>query len=148
MPTAGCVDGAAVLFQGVDAQLQRHGYIARGGQAIDATLVPAPRQHLDRQEREALAEGSEAERRQKDLDPTHTNKHGKSYFGYKLSVSVDLKHGFIRRICAGTANEHDGHHFDEVLDMHNTGRAVHTDRAYPSRQKRQMLKALGFVDAM
>ena len=28
--------------------VQRHGYIARGGQAIDATLVPAPRQHLDR----------------------------------------------------------------------------------------------------
>ncbi|SDP94173.1 Transposase domain, partial [Paracidovorax cattleyae] len=48
------VDGATALFQGVDAQLQRHGYIARGGQAIDATLVPAPRQRLDRQEREAL----------------------------------------------------------------------------------------------
>ena len=31
--------------------------MARGGQAIDATLVPAPRQRLDRQEREALAEG-------------------------------------------------------------------------------------------
>ena len=97
------VDGATVLFQGVDAQLHRHGYMARGGQAIDATLVPAPRQRLDRQEREALAEGrtpdwSEAERRQKDVDATHTKKHGKSYFGYKLSVSVDLKHGFIRRI--------------------------------------------------
>ncbi|CAM3471882.1 DDE family transposase [Paracidovorax anthurii] len=82
------------------------------------------------------------------MDATHTKKHGKSYFGYKLSVSVDLKHSFIRRICTGTASEHDGHHFDEVLDMHNTGRAVHTDRAYPSRQRRQMLKALGFVDAM
>ncbi len=37
------VDGATVLFQGVDAQLHRHGYMARGGQAVDATLVPAPR---------------------------------------------------------------------------------------------------------
>lgn len=147
------VDGATALLQGVDAQLQRHGYIARGGQAIDATLVPAPRQHLGRQEREALAEGrtpewSEAERRQKDLDATHTKKHGRSYFGYKLSVSVDLKHGFIRRLATGTASEHDGHHFDEVLDLHNTGRAVHTDKAYPSRQRQQMLKVLGFVDAM
>lgn len=147
------VDGATVLFQGVDAQLHRHGYMARGGQAIDATLVPAPRQRLDRQEREALAEGrtpdwSEAERRQRDVDATHTKKHGKSYFGYKLSVSVDLKHGFIRRIATGTASEHDGHHFDEVLDMHNTGRSVHTDKAYASRQRRQMLQVLGFVDAM
>ncbi|CAM3549118.1 Transposase [Paracidovorax anthurii] len=32
--------------------------------------------------------------------------------------------------------------------MHNTGRAVHTDRAYPSRQRRQMRKVLGFVDSM
>lgn len=32
--------------------------------------------------------------------------------------------------------------------MHNTGRAVHADKAYPSRQRRQMLKVLGFVDAM
>ncbi|WP_225976188.1 IS5 family transposase, partial [Paracidovorax avenae] len=147
------VDGATALFQGVDAQLHRHGYIARGGQAIDATLVPAPRQRLDRQEREALAEGrtpdwSEAERRQKDVDATHTKKHGKSYFGYKLSVSMDLKHGFIRRICTGTASEHDGHHFDEVLDLHNTGRCVHTDKAYASRQRQQLLKVLGLVDAM
>lgn len=36
------VDGATVLLHGVDAQLHRHGFIARGGQAIDATLVPAP----------------------------------------------------------------------------------------------------------
>ena len=145
--------GAKVLFDGVTTQLLKHGYVARGGQIIDATLVPAPRQRLDRQEREALAEGrtpawSEAERRQKDVDATHTKKHGKSYFGYKLSVSVDLKHGFIRRIATGTASEHDGHHFDEVLDMHNTGRSVHTDKAYASRQRRQMLQVLGFVDAM
>ena len=55
---------------------------------------------------------------------------------------------FIRRIATGTACEHDGHHFDEVLDMHNTGRSVHTDKAYASRQRRQMLQVLGFVDAM
>lgn len=36
------VDGATALFQGVDMQLERHGYMARGGQAIDATLVAAP----------------------------------------------------------------------------------------------------------
>ncbi len=41
-----------------------------------------------------------------------------------------------------------GHHFDEVLDLHNTGRAVHADKAYPSRERHQMLQVLGFVDAM
>ena len=32
--------------------------------------------------------------------------------------------------------------------MHNTGRSVHTDKAYASRQRRQMLQVLGLVDAM
>lgn len=40
--------GAHVLFDGVSAQLLKQGYIARGGQIIDATLVPAPKQHSKR----------------------------------------------------------------------------------------------------
>lgn len=35
-------DGAAALFQALDGQLLRHGYLVRCGQIIDATLVPAP----------------------------------------------------------------------------------------------------------
>ncbi len=115
--------------------------------------MPALRQRLDRQEHQALAddrtpEWSDAKHRQKDVNATHTKKHGTSGFGYKPSVSVDIKHGFIRRIAAGTASEHDGHRFDEVPDLHDTGRAVHTDKAYPSRQRQQMPQVLGFVDAM
>ncbi len=44
------VDGAAALLQCVDAQLQRLGYIARGGQPSNATLVSAPRQHVGKEE--------------------------------------------------------------------------------------------------
>ena len=147
------VDGAMALFEGAELQLHRHGYIARGGQAIDATLVPAPKQHISRQERAKLQEGrspnwSEAKSRQKDTDATFTKKHGKSYFGYKLSVSVDDKHGFIRGVATGTASEHDGHHFDDVLDMSNTGKEVYADKAYASAQRQEMLQALGFKDGI
>ena len=147
------VDGATALLQGVDEQLHRHGYIARGGQAIDATLVPAPRQRMNKGEREQIDKGqrpdwSDAKSRQKDTDATHTKKHGKSYFGYKLSVSVDHKHGFIRGVATSTASEHDGHHFDEVLDLRNTGKEVNADKAYLSAQRRAMLKALGFKDGI
>lgn len=139
------VDGATALFQGVDAQLQRHGYIARRAQAIDATLVPAPRQQIGKEDKERLAQGklpdwNEAKRRQKDLDATHTKKHGKSHFGYKLSVSVAVKHRFIRKIATGTASGHDGHHFDEVLDEDNTGRDAYADKAYPSKRDRKCLR--------
>lgn len=98
------VDGVAALFQAVDAQLLRHGYIARSGQIIDATLVSAPIQHLTKADREQLDQGrapehwSAAKRRQKDLDASHTKKHGERYHGYKLSISVDAKHKVIRKI--------------------------------------------------
>ena len=108
-------------------------------------------ERIGKDDREKLEEGlqpewSDAKRRQKDTDATHTKKHGKSYFGYKLSVSVDHKHGFIRGVATGTASEHDGHHFDEVLDQRNTGKEVNADKAYPSAQRKEMLAALGLKD--
>ncbi len=144
------IDGAALLFQGVDMQLHRHGFMARGGQAIDATIVPAPKQHFSKQDKEQLEQGqvpsdwSEAKRRQKDLDATHTKKHGKSYHGYKISTSVDIKHKFIRTIHTSTASEHDSVHFESVLDEYNTGKDVYADKAYPSKERLAMLKALGY----
>ena len=144
------VDGATAIFQGVELQLQRHGYIARGGQAIDATLVSAPIQHLSKEDKAQLEQGqvpqdwSPAKRRQKDLDATHTKKHGKRHHGYKLSISADIKHKFIRKIFTGTASEHDSTHFDEVLDEHNTSSDIYADRGYPSAQRSEMLKALGY----
>jgi IS5 family transposase len=38
------------VFDAVNRQLARHGYIARGGQMIDASIVQAPRQSLSKKE--------------------------------------------------------------------------------------------------
>ncbi len=35
-----------------------------------------------------------------------------------------------------------------VLDLRNTGKEVNADKAYPSAQRRAMLKALGFQDGI
>ncbi|QER43325.1 transposase, IS5 family [Acidithiobacillus caldus] len=65
---------------------------------MDATLVPAPKQHFTRVEKEVLEQDAmpagwkPAKRRQKDVDASWTKKHGKSYHGYKFTVSVDRKH--------------------------------------------------------
>ena len=112
--------------------------MARCGQIIDATLVSAPIQHFTKADKEQLGQGtipsdwSEAKRRQKDMDATHTKKHGKGYHGYKLSISVDVRNKFIRKITTGTASEHDSTHFDDVLHEHNTSADVYADRGYPS----------------
>lgn len=84
------VAGAEALLAAVEQQILQHGYVARGGQIIDATLVPAPKQHFSRDDKEQIkknampADWSPAKRRQKDLDATWTKKHGKSTYGFKL----------------------------------------------------------------
>ncbi len=87
--------GADALFDAVQRQLQQHGFIAHGGQIIDATLVEAPRQHFRKAEEATLDQGetpvewTDAQRRQKDTEASWTKKHGKSHHGYKLSISAD-----------------------------------------------------------
>ncbi len=141
---------ARALFDGVTAQLLNNGFIARGGKIIDATLVPAPKQHNSRGEKELLDQGAlpadwkPAKRHQKDIDATWRKKHGKSYFGYKLSINVDKKHESIRKIETDTASTHDSQHFDKFLDTHNTSRDVYADWGYPSEQREAWLKAHGF----
>ncbi|SCC93173.1 transposase (fragment) [Thiomonas sp. X19] len=77
----------------VNRQLDRHGYIARGGQMIDVSIVPVPKRTLNKDEKAIVqqdvmpAEWSPAKRRQKDVQARWTKKHGKSYFGYKLCSS-------------------------------------------------------------
>jgi len=62
------------VFDAVNRQLAKHGYIARGGQMIDASIVHAPKQLLSRDEKAIVDEGAmpahwkPAQRRQKDLD--------------------------------------------------------------------------------
>ncbi len=143
-------DGAKALFDGMNAQLLGKGFIARGGQIIDATLVPAPRRHMTKEEKELIgqdatpADWSPAKRRQKDTDATWTKKHGKSHFGFKLSVNVDKKYKVIRKIETSTASTHDSQHFDAVLDKANTSRDVYADRGYPSEAREMKLKVSGF----
>lgn len=48
---AGVVD---TLFKQVDGYLARQGYIARGGQILDASIVAVPRNHNTREENKAI----------------------------------------------------------------------------------------------
>src|SRR5471032_1075536 len=44
------------VFETVNRQLARHGYIARGGQMIDASIVQAPKQSLNKEEKSLVVE--------------------------------------------------------------------------------------------
>ena len=122
------------MFDAVNRQLVRHGYIARGSQTIDASIVEAPRQSLSKGEKAIVSESAmpadwmPAKRRQKDMDARWTKKHGKSYFGYKVSTNADKRYKLVRKIKVSTASEHDTLHFEDVLDPANTNRDILADK--------------------
>lgn len=132
---------AQAIFEGVQQQLDAHGYLARCGQIVDATIVPAPRQHFTREEKALMEQDAmpvdwtPAKRCQKDLDARLTKKHGQSHHGYRLTVNVDVRHKFIRKIQTSTASEHDSRHLESVLDRANTSADVYAENRRDSAIK-------------
>ena len=71
------------LFDRFDRHLEAQGYLARGGQMVDASIVPVPKQRNTREENEAVKRGETpadwekkpAKNQQKDKDARWTKKH-------------------------------------------------------------------------
>jgi len=140
------------LFDRFDQHLGAQGYIARGGQIVDASIVAVPRQRNTREENEAIKRGQTpedwekkpAKNRQKDKDARWTKKHGKSFYGYKNHVNADAKHKLIRRYEVSDAAVHDSQKLDGLLNRGNTSQDVFADSAYRSAEIEATLKARGF----
>ncbi len=136
------------LFKQFDTYLADHGLQARGGQLLDASLVPVPTQRNTREENAAVKAGAcpaeweahPAKRRQKDTDARWTKKHGGSHFGYKNHVNVDKQHKLIRRYTVTDAAVHDSQVFEDVLQSKKAGRDVWADAAYRSEEIEGQLK--------
>jgi transposase, IS5 family len=147
---AGKVEDLFTLF---DGHLARQGYIARGGQILDASIVPVPRNHNTRDENAAIKadeepegwENKPAKRSQKDTDARWTKKHGKSHYGYKNHINVDRKHKLIRRYHVTDAAVHDSQAVDKLLMRGNTASGVWADAAYRSAEIEKTLKARGLT---
>src|ERR1700681_2210388 len=140
------------LFDRFDQHLAAKGYMARGGQIIDASIVLVPTQRNSRDENAELQAGrtpagwkqKPAKVRQKDRDARWTKKHGRSFFGYKNHVNADAKHKLIRRYEVTDAAVHDSQAFDALLSNDNTSTDVFADSAYRSAETEARLKARGF----
>jgi IS5 family transposase len=162
---AGAVERLFALF---DATLRAAGFLAMGGQIVDATIVAAPKQRNTEAERAAIKAGGMAEGgaekpaklRQKDRDARWTVKFSKARpredgapqvdlavpaFGYKNHVAIDRRHGLIRGWTASHAAAHDGARLAELLDGDNTASDVWADTAYRSAKNEAMVEARGLV---
>jgi transposase, IS5 family len=130
------------LFQQFDRALAQHGLQARGGQVIDASLVPVPTQRHTRGENAAIQggdcpaewEAQPAKRRQKDTQARWTVKHGVNHYGYTNHVNVDRQHKLIRRDTVTDAAVHASQVLEDVLLAKAAGREVWADAAYRSRK--------------
>jgi len=158
-----------LLFHKLDQAISDAGYLAMGGQIIDATLVAAPRQRNSDGEKEAIKAGQVPEEwknkpaklRQKDRDARWTVKFSKAkpkedgtpqidiaipVFGYKSHISIDRQHGIIRRCIVTDAAAADGARLREgLIDPNNTASAVWADTAYRSQANEDFLLAHGKV---
>ena len=155
------------LFDLFDQQLRAKGYLAMGGQIVDASLVSAPRQRNTRAEKEAIKAGRTARQiwpeqphkaAQKDTDARWTVKISKPkdqkvarsapelvipMFGYKSHVAIDRRFGFIRTFSVTDAATHEGRLLRDLVNTNNTASDVWADTAYRSKGNEAWLAARG-----
>jgi IS5 family transposase len=139
------------LFDAFDGYLKRRGYLAMGGQIIDASIVPVPKQRNSRDDNARIKRGETpeawkdrpAKRSQKDTDARWTKKHGKNHYGYKNHVNVDRRHKLVRRYQVTDAAVHDSQVVEEILDLDNTASDVWADSAYRSAEIEANLEEKG-----
>jgi IS5 family transposase len=138
------------LFEKFDVYLHESGFLAQKGQIIDASIVEVPRQRNTREENQRIKQGGlpedwdEAKKRQKDTDASWVKKNGKTHYGYKNHICVDIKHKLIRDYDVTDAAVHDSQVFDQLLDESNSSRDVFADSAYRSEESVERLKCRGF----
>jgi IS5 family transposase len=154
------------LMQAFEQQLRERGYLAMGGQIVDATLVPAPKQRNTDEEKAAVTAGKSARQiwpgkpdkaHQKDVDARWTVKVGGKVryrpdgtplpqiatpvFGYKSHISIDRCFGFIRKGKVTSAAQSDGRELRHIIDPNNTASDVWADSAYRSARNEALLKS-------
>jgi len=140
-----------VLFKDFDGYLKAQGYLAMGGQIIDASIVSVPTQHNSRDENMTIKSGKTpegwagdpAKRSQKDKDARWTQKHGQSHYGYKNHINVDRRHKLVRCYKVTDASVHDSQVVEDILNADNTASSVWADSAYRSAEIETMLKEKG-----
>ena len=69
-----------------------------------------------------------------------TKKNGKSHYGYKNHINVDVAYGFIRQHHVTDAAVHDSQELETVLDPDNADDEVWADSAYRSEENERKLE--------
>ena len=155
-----------VLFRSYEQALTRAGFLAMGGQIVDATIVAARKQRNTEGEKAEIRAGQipqvwrekPAKLAQKDRDARWTVKFSKAKpaedgskrvdiavpaFGYKNHIAIDRQRGLIRTWTATDAARHDGAQLPILVSKANTASDVWADTAYRSKVNEKHLADYG-----
>jgi len=109
-----------LVWDELQRQLDEKGLQVRKGVVQDASFITSDPGHAGADK----PRGGEAETR-RSKDGSWSVKGGKSYFGYKLHMKMDLDNGLIRCLEASTASVHDSR-----VDLSLPGEVVYRDKGY------------------
>ena len=140
------------LFDRFHQALEALGVQLKSGQILDATLVPAPIQHINREENNLVKAGAlpldwqskPAMRSQRDAEARWTKKNNESHFGYKNHINIDRQSKLIRKAVITPANCADIDVQEDLLcDPEKAGADVHKDAGYVSTPKDEAMRKKG-----
>lgn len=114
-----------LLFNIFKKQLQRKNLILEKVVLIDATLKPA----------QATAQS------ERDQDSSFTSRGGKSIYGYKGHIAMDLGSGMISNTDFTPANVHDSEKFESLLSGNES--SVYADKGYSKASRTAELEGRG-----
>jgi IS5 family transposase len=128
------------LFEIVKRWMEKRGLLVKEGTLVDALILEAPK---GRKTGEKDASGEPATTR--DTEASFTQKHGRSYHGYKGHVAAD-RSGIVTGFEFSTASDHDSRYIDGLIQKEQ--RAVIADAAYADKDRRERLEKKKVLDGI
>ena len=123
------------LFTLVMGEVEQQGVTLKSGAIIDATVVES-----------SVRPPCGGTVSSKDPEAGWTKKRDKWTYGYKAHLASDEETGLIKKVITTSADVHDSQVFGQLLKGNET--AVYADKAYGSKENREILKGHGIADKL
>jgi IS5 family transposase len=137
------------IFSLFNEKLQSTALMLKDGVIVDASILQVPRQRNTREENKQVRQGDIPEEwkdkpnklEQKDLDADWTKKNGKTFFGYKNHIKIDIGSKLITFFAITPASVHDSVVLEDLLEDDQAGQPLYADTAYSGKNCDQVIKA-------
>lgn len=135
------------LFDLVNRSIAQRGLLVKEGTLVDALILEAPkgRKTGESEGKASAKDESGNDKTTRDPDASFTQKHGRSYHGYKGHVAAD-RSGLVTDFEFSTASHHDSRYIDNLTKKEK--RAVIADAAYADKDRRERLERKGVTDGI